>query len=242
MDASENISLPVTAMANLGLPALFFIAACVLAMETTIKANYPEKLIEQFLQKRGNKAAAIVNINNAINGQFPYIVHLKIFKPWREPQYCGGSLLSDRWILTAAHCIKGATKAQVLSGTIYGYPTSRAGYYTASIFHLYPKYNESSDQFDVALIKMDNPVRYTDYTRPINLPSTESGNFSGTKVTVSGWGTGSNELKFVNMQVVKNGVCKNAFGKSQFLKGSMCVQRLQKENICLGDSGWSLFD
>lgn len=43
----------------------------------------------------------IINGENAMDGQFPHMVQLSI-KTADVPQYCGGSLLNDQWVLTVS--------------------------------------------------------------------------------------------------------------------------------------------
>lgn len=43
----------------------------------------------------------IINGENALDGQFPHMVQLSIKTP-DAPQYCGGCLLNDRWVLTVS--------------------------------------------------------------------------------------------------------------------------------------------
>lgn len=51
----------------------------------------------------------IINGENAVNGQFPHMVQLSI-KSTDQPQYCGGSLLNDRWVLTVSYKISSGYK------------------------------------------------------------------------------------------------------------------------------------
>lgn len=44
----------------------------------------------------------IVGGQEATPGQFPYIVSLR----WGDFHFCGGSVLSDKYVVTAAHCLE----------------------------------------------------------------------------------------------------------------------------------------
>lgn len=58
------------------------------------------ELVQQELKGRGGR---IVSGNNAVINQFPFYVYI-VVKLTAGSAGCGGSLISDRWVLSAGHC------------------------------------------------------------------------------------------------------------------------------------------
>ncbi|XP_062610923.1 transmembrane protease serine 9-like [Saccostrea cucullata] len=137
-----------------------------------------------------HRAKRIVGGTVAPRGAWPWQVS---FRYMSGGYGCGGSLISDRWVLTAAHCFKGAynniKKWRVTVGMhdMTGNEASRKDIAIRSIIKhpLYIAYDEKEDMrknqstplhkryaHDIALVELDSGVDVqSPYTRPICLPS-----------------------------------------------------------------------
>ena len=164
--------------------------------------------------KAGNR---IVGGQRTDANEYPWQVGL-INKGATTP-FCGGSLISDRHVLTAAHCTAGrtASNTNVLVGEHDITDNEKTIVTVASITND-PKYNSNNMQHDFAILTLSQPVTLTDKVRPVCLPADLTNSFAGAKATVSGWGTttygGSQPsvLMDVDVTVKTNKECAQVYG------------------------------
>jgi secreted trypsin-like serine protease len=173
------------------------------------------------------------------------LIYGAVFAP--EPvrqQFCGGSIIGSRWILTAAHCINGNASIEridVVAGTTtYRYGGERIK--VAQLF-VHPNYDAGTQQNDIALIKLATP---TTLGNAIPLPASGLDLPDKTNVTVSGWGAiyeggpGSDILLWADLPVVADSECRSSYG-NRFLPGMVCAgKREGGVDSCQGDSGGPL--
>ncbi|XP_075160603.1 serine protease 3-like [Haematobia irritans] len=188
----------------------------------------------------------ITNGQQASSGQFPYQVGLSL-KTSAGSFWCGGSLIGNTWVLTAAHCTDGVTSATVYLGSTTRTVASVTHTVSSSAIHQHTGYKSSTLANDISLIKIPS-VSYTSVIKAIKLPAVASSysTYAGSNAIASGWGrtsdTGSvaNNLNYVRLQVITNSVCASTYGTSVVTSNTICVSTPSGKSTCQGDSGGPL--
>merc|ERR1739838_539871 len=177
--------------------------------------------------------------------------------PWAVPllhndgsdfNFCMSSIISKRWILTAAHCLT----SFVFAGQVYGFLgahdiTSHGGesvYFDEMIIH--SSYKSTASGYDIALLHTTEDIVFNDNVRAVCLPSDDA-LFDSSDVCVAvGWGrlysdaTNPDTLYQVRLPVVNTTTCKSTF--SSLPDGVICAGDTENggRDTCQGDSGGPL--
>uniref|UniRef100_A0A8D2MGS8 Transmembrane serine protease 6 n=1 Tax=Zonotrichia albicollis TaxID=44394 RepID=A0A8D2MGS8_ZONAL len=161
----------------------------------------------------------IVGGMNSVEGEWPWQASLQV----RGRHICGGTLIADRWVVSAAHCFQDERLASPSIWTVYlgKYLQNATGHTEVSfkVIHLFlhPYYEEDSHDYDVALLQLDHPVIISPLIQPICLPAPSHIFEPGLLCWITGWGAlkegghTSNVLQKVDVQLVQQNICSEAY-------------------------------
>ncbi|NXL67039.1 ACRO protein, partial [Chordeiles acutipennis] len=135
----------------------------------------------------------VVGGSDAQPGAWPWIVSIQNPRKAGTGHVCGGSLISPQWVLTAAHCfftVRDITTWRVVIGatqlTQLG-PEAQVRRVKRLLVHEH--YVSVSEENDVALLELDQPVQCSDYIRIACVPDASMRVSQLTNCYVSGWGS-----------------------------------------------------
>jgi len=193
--------------------------------------------------KGGSANGRIVGGQETEQHEYPWQVGL-VSRNGRSP-WCGGTLISSTHVLTAAHCTDGsaASSIRVILGehNIADSDFNRVD--VAEIIN-HPNYDSSTTDNDYAILRLANPVAFTNEVSPACLPADLSATYAGVLATVTGWGvlrSGGRQpdvLQKVDVTVTTNTECNNAYERLNYdITANMICAADPGKDSCQNDSG-----
>ncbi|XP_069764109.1 transmembrane protease serine 6 isoform X2 [Narcine bancroftii] len=189
----------------------------------------------------------IVGGTDSMEGEWPWQVSLQI----QGHHICGGILLNERWVLSAAHCFPSSHMPPKF-WTIYlgKFKLSTVGSNELSFKVLrilpHPYFDEDTYDYDIALLELDQPVPITLTAFPVCLPAQTHVFEAGQSCWVTGWGlteedgSSSDVLQKVDVELVDQSVCNEAYFNSITPRMICAGYAKGEKDSCQGDSGGPL--
>merc|ERR1712112_490856 len=190
------------------------------------------------------RAGRIVGGHEAEEHEWPWQVALFIDDAW----FCGGSLISENYVLTAAHCVDGASYYDIMAGAHNVRESSEPNRVEITSFNgwYHPQWDPNTLSNDIALIELPSPITFNDYIKPSCLPSVGDTADPNELVTATGWGKPSDNaggispvLRMVeDLPIITNSECNAIYGIVG--DGVVCIDTTGGKGTCNGDSGGPL--
>ncbi|XP_050293697.1 CLIP domain-containing serine protease HP8-like [Anthonomus grandis grandis] len=171
---------------------------------------------------------------------------------------CGGTLISEYYVLTAAHCILNSTILGVRLGEYnltstqhdcvgtYCAPPVQDFYIQESVIH--PEYNAKTFDNDIGLLRLSNKANFSySNVQPVCLPLSDvNDDLTGKFAVVSGWGVTehghkSSVLLKASVPVLPLTMCKRVYSRfANITSKQICAGGYKGQDSCAGDSGGPL--
>jgi len=207
----------------------------------------------------------IIGGSDASIHEYPWMAALKYEKDGRLPQIaCGGSLINQRYVLTAAHCLTQEWKlGKLIQVVLAEYhllnTTDCVGEVCVNASHIdiekmifHKNYSSETNENDIGLIRLKDNIEYSEFIRPICLPTTVGlvPSKPPDMLEISGWG----ETLRARLSQIKQSLfvpvydfteCKNKYSKLpnsniNLSESQLCAGGRNREDACKGDSGGAL--
>ncbi|MEU1280233.1 serine protease [Streptomyces sp. NPDC005805] len=198
---------------------------------------------------RAKPGVRVIGGKEQATGAHPWMAAL-LTKGKENPvkrQFCGGSLIADTVILTAAHCVTGvkAKDLEVTVGRTVLSNKKQGQLRNVLSIVSHPRYLKGKEAYDLALIELTKPVKGT---AAVKLPTqgTDALLRPGAKATVIGWGNVNTDvprypdrLRGVDVPLLSHPECRATY--RGYDKAVNICAGVEGKDSCQGDSGGPLF-
>ncbi|XP_076322007.1 serine protease 42-like [Tachypleus tridentatus] len=161
-------------------------------------------------------------------GEWPWTISLRQWKKDKFLHKCGAALLNEFWAITAAHCVHSVPSSQLLL---------RLGEYNihseneplthverrVQLVASYPKFDRATFEYDLALLRFYEPVKFQRNILPICIPSGNN-TYVGQNATITGWGRLYEDgplpdiIQNVDVTVITNRECMDMYRKAGYIE------------------------
>uniref|UniRef100_A0A9J7XLB8 ST14 transmembrane serine protease matriptase b n=1 Tax=Cyprinus carpio carpio TaxID=630221 RepID=A0A9J7XLB8_CYPCA len=194
------------------------------------------------------KSSRIVGGKDSKDGEWPWQVSLHMKT---QGHVCGASVISNRWLVTAAHSVQDNEKQpdqwEVYLGLLNQGETSKSTLKHVKRIISHPLYDHLSYDNDIALMELDSPVTLSQNIWPVCLPEATHDFPAGKSVWITGWGKLREEvgksyavasvLQKAEVRIINSTVCRKLMDDG-ITPRMICAGVLSGGvDACQGDSG-----
>nr|XP_009486891.1 PREDICTED: transmembrane protease serine 11E [Pelecanus crispus] len=188
----------------------------------------------------------IVGGQRAQDGEWPWQASIQLDGTHR----CGASVISNKWLVTAAHCFRGGRDPQrwTASFGILLRPPKQKKFVRRIIIH--ERYSDFvlNHEYDVAVVELASAIEFTSDVHSVCLPEPSHVFPENTSCFVTGWGAlqndgySVNELRQAEVKIISTTTCNRRQGYGGAVTpGMLCAGHLEGQvDACQGDSGGPL--
>ncbi|XP_065349067.1 brachyurin-like [Cloeon dipterum] len=200
------------------------------------------------LKKTYRHTNRIVGGTFATVGQFPYVSAILI----DGTSFCGGVLISDYTVLTAAHCVNGGSTFEITLGALNIYDETEPGRLkiVPAKVRVHEAYSDFNLANDVAILEFPSRIEFTDTIKPIRLPSWSQKDLlfdEELPARIAGWGwtydgenSISSDLLYADVTTLYTELCESYYGLL-YHSSQLCIDTFFGQyGTCDGDAGGPL--
>lgn len=201
--------------------------------------------------EEGTITPFIQNGEDFPRGKYPWLTAIFHKENFALAFKCGGSLISETMVVTAAHCVYTVKEDRVVVSM---------GRYDLDNYHeqgaegrdivraiTHPDFSTLVEpDSDIALLILQRPVIFNEIIRPICLWESTESEVTVESGSVAGWGTdelGNSVTRYphvVEAKIASDAECASKWSTAKSIKRTLCAGNLDGSGPCLGDSGGGL--